>query len=262
MTSPLQGMERRQFDMRGETTMTFESSRTKYVFAGTPERGTEVGTKVCPRCGEILFEDMDVCFGCLYSFAKDVSGIKAAGPPTVAGAVSARLRESLSDTAVDLLDSIELDEIDDDVPEDVVDDDPPVQARHRRCDKPSADDTLDLSSAKNIEPPENEPSPKRVLTIIACSKDMQVKVPLPKRGLTVGRGEGNDIVLFSPSVSRQHLVLLPGQDEVVVEDRGATNPALVDGEPLEGSRRIGVGELVVVCGTKLRVGEEPPDPAA
>ena len=26
------------------------------------------GTKICPRCGEELFGDMDVCFGCLYDF--------------------------------------------------------------------------------------------------------------------------------------------------------------------------------------------------
>lgn len=26
------------------------------------------GTKTCPQCGQELFDDMDVCYGCLYSF--------------------------------------------------------------------------------------------------------------------------------------------------------------------------------------------------
>ena len=28
-------------------------------------------TKVCPRCGALLFEDMLQCFGCLYDFERD-----------------------------------------------------------------------------------------------------------------------------------------------------------------------------------------------
>ena len=27
-------------------------------------------TKTCPRCGEELFRDMDVCYGCLYDFTR------------------------------------------------------------------------------------------------------------------------------------------------------------------------------------------------
>lgn len=29
------------------------------------------GTKTCPRCGEELFADMDVCYGCLYDFWRE-----------------------------------------------------------------------------------------------------------------------------------------------------------------------------------------------
>lgn len=29
------------------------------------------GEKRCPRCGEVLFDDMDVCYGCLYDFERD-----------------------------------------------------------------------------------------------------------------------------------------------------------------------------------------------
>ena len=29
------------------------------------------GEKRCPRCGEVLFDDMDVCYGCLYDFGRN-----------------------------------------------------------------------------------------------------------------------------------------------------------------------------------------------
>ena len=28
-------------------------------------------TKVCPRCGARLYEDMNICYGCLYDFSRD-----------------------------------------------------------------------------------------------------------------------------------------------------------------------------------------------
>ena len=38
-------------------------------------------TKVCPRCGERLYEDMNICYGCLYDFTRDPSPeVEAEGP--------------------------------------------------------------------------------------------------------------------------------------------------------------------------------------
>jgi len=31
----------------------------------------DYATRVCPRCGEMLFADMDVCYGCLYDFTRE-----------------------------------------------------------------------------------------------------------------------------------------------------------------------------------------------
>lgn len=36
-----------------------------------PSQGAGARTKRCPRCGEILFADMSVCYGCLYDFNRD-----------------------------------------------------------------------------------------------------------------------------------------------------------------------------------------------
>ena len=43
------------------------------------------GKKVCPRCGAELYEDMSVCYGCLYDFARDGSRSVVALPTCVAG---------------------------------------------------------------------------------------------------------------------------------------------------------------------------------
>lgn len=35
-----------------------------------PESGK---TKVCPQCGAVLFEDMPICYSCLYDFERPVA---------------------------------------------------------------------------------------------------------------------------------------------------------------------------------------------
>lgn len=35
------------------------------------ETGGGYGTKVCPRCGAELYEDMNICYECLYDFSRD-----------------------------------------------------------------------------------------------------------------------------------------------------------------------------------------------
>lgn len=41
--------------------------------------------KVCPRCGEALFDDMDVCYGCLYEFGEQVGPAEVPGMPPDTG---------------------------------------------------------------------------------------------------------------------------------------------------------------------------------
>ena len=214
---------------------------TKHTFAATPEREEAMGTKVCPRCGETLFADMDVCYGCLYDFSRDEAGRakqRQAEPP---------LTEVTKPIAIpggaDPLAAIELDEIDDE---------PPSEPRHSRKDEVgSADDTFDLAAVSK----ELSAAPdKQPLSVLVESEDLRVCVPLPAQGIVVGRGDASDILLKARSVSRRHLRLVPCGEKVLVEDCGATNPALVDGVPLEGSAVLGVGAQVDVCGTVLKIG--------
>lgn len=41
------------------------------VMGGRVDSVRGYGEKRCPRCGEVLFDDMDVCYGCLYDFGRD-----------------------------------------------------------------------------------------------------------------------------------------------------------------------------------------------
>lgn len=48
---------------------------------------------MCPRCGEVLFEDMNVCYGCLYNFSKDRTQVMPKDKDVVAEGGDARTQE-------------------------------------------------------------------------------------------------------------------------------------------------------------------------
>ena len=243
-----------------------QTGGTRYVFAGTSEARDEAGVKTCPRCGEMLFADMDVCYGCLYDFSKDTVGNRLPDAGQVlaqrnlghAGGVHGASRPAAPlPRQSDPLESIELDEVDDE-PDDGFEGSlglvPPGSSaqlpRHSKRDAASADDTLDLSAVSVTAAASTTP---RSYAIAVSSSDVRVSVPLPSRGLSVGRDETNDIVLKSRSVSRSHLRLLPQDDVVLVEDCGATNPALIRGVPLSGTKTLSDGDEVTLCEFTLEV---------
>lgn len=67
----------------------------------------------------------------------------------------------------------------------------------------------------------------------------------------MGRGDDNDVILRARSVSRHHVRLFSSAAGAVVEDQGATNPALVLGSPLTGSRTLKLGDVLDIGGTRL-----------
>lgn len=71
-------------------------------------------------------------------------------------------------------------------------------------------------------------------------------VPLAA-GLTLGRGDDNDIVLHDGRVSRRHAQIVADGDGFAIEDLDSTNGTFVDG------RRVGRGRLD--AGTKVVLGE-------
>ena len=224
--------------------------KARYVFAGSKNHDGEDGTKICPRCGQILFTDMDVCYGCLYDFTRDHHG-NAGGGPVPGRALRDRLRAVPS--VSDPLDAIDLDEIDDEEERQE-----PRVPRHRKEDQTGSfggpDDTLDLSPVRSSsEPTMVDVMAGALFELVVSTDDLQVRMPLGKEPVTVGRDETNTIVLRNRAVSRRHMRVSCEEGVVTVTDCGATNPARLQGVPLAGEATLHRGDVVDVCGTQVTI---------
>src|SRR5690348_712068 len=77
------------------------------------------------------------------------------------------------------------------------------------------------------------------------------RIPVTADGLSLGRGEDNDVVIASSKASRHHARIIADGEGVVVQDLGSSNGTFVNG------RRIGTEPVVLASGDVLTVGEEP-----
>lgn len=260
-------------------------ARTAVALA-EPAQGVGAGTKVCPRCGMELFSDMDVCYGCLYDFRRDAGRGRARGTDarvdggagdSVVGGMSIPLDEPddepvpASEVPFPQLPTgtrqAREDGSEAGTPADVTASLAPAPRSGRRYEvergelsadqlAAAADDdpTLPLPSlpweeVRLAEAPEGEAGSPLSLRVLA--HDLELALPLPEGGLVVGRGRGCDVVVRARAVSRRHVRVTPADGGAVVEDLGATNPAIVRGREVTGRVRIAVGEMVDVCGTRL-----------
>lgn len=223
-------------------------TQARYSFAVSqqraPEERSDAPTRTCPRCGQRLFADMEVCYGCLYDFSRD----KGAGPielPALPEPPDPQPAEALADP----LAFVALDEPDDE-----------AASRHSPAAfaSPSIPDTVDMDALATTiveRGPAERPGsrPEARVGVVITSADVTVTVPVSSAGVTVGRDRDNDIVVAMRSVSRRHLRIDPCGEGAVVRDLGAKNPAMVGALPLVGERRLQVGDELSVCGVRLRV---------
>lgn len=74
------------------------------------------------------------------------------------------------------------------------------------------------------------------------------RVPLTHTPFTIGRGPGNDLVLVSFAISREHARVIFSRDGFVLEDAGSRNRLVVNGETvdraiLEPGRMVRIGDI-------------------
>lgn len=193
-------------------------------------RDVECGKKTCPRCGEVLYADMDVCYGCLYDFTRSAHG--PSEPP--AGAAQEEPASQAPGPAPMALDGV------------------PTGGREGKEApfSPSFSEDEEETTVLDARPSSAHS--------VAFSRGVWVKtpgvdayVPLAPEGICVGRGMGNQIVLHDKAVSRRHLRLRDAGCGVEVCDLGSTNPATREGARITGSELVGWGDSVKVGQAEL-----------
>lgn len=95
-------------------------------------------------------------------------------------------------------------------------------------------------------------------TLVETSGDRRGTAHAIEKELVIGRGADADIVVKDARASRKHLRVWPEEGAFFVEDLNTTNGSVLNGAPLQGSRRLANGDELFVAGLTLvfRASEE------
>lgn len=189
-------------------------------------------TKVCPTCGQEMFDDAHQCFHCLSVYPSRRFAVTEKP-----GTTSHTQRQIHSMSASDFRSATQVG----------------ADALLQRVPTPSPSS---LKAASQEIP--DRPTVQAVGAHLA-KPQFQIKVtvtdgssqsyPLTQEGLKVGRSAVNDIVLNDETVSRDHVRFYLVGNQPMVEDRNPLNPTYIDGVRLKGCRELEEGARVDVRGT-------------
>lgn len=199
-------------------------------------------TKTCPRCGATLFEDMDVCYGCLYDFRHVPEPL---GLPTLEMGSEGQPDEGIwiNGPFIDEADSAA--------------GDPRVDGRDSPDGTPEERIAARWPEGANPDVTLVDEAPRQkagaIVRLRMRSAGLEATLGVGEEGITVGRDAENDVVLASCRVSRHHLRMAPADGGVLIQDLDATNPATVEGMPLSGDVLARPGAVIDVCGTTFEV---------
>ncbi len=87
------------------------------------------------------------------------------------------------------------------------------------------------------------------LQLLALSGPPLARLPALDRTIHIGRALGSDLLLPDPAVSRQHALLTPHGDRLLLRDLGGSAGMRVNGQPLPSA-----GARALLAGDRLRIG--------
>ena len=219
-------------------------------------------SKRCPRCGELLFDDMDVCYGCLYDFTREpyrlpegmidqsLEGPQDALPQPQAPQATAPGRlPAPQATAPGRPQMPQMD-----VPT------PPQAPLSAQPPAPQAAVPIQPQATAPAQSPASLatpvpvfPSAPRERRLVLKTHELNLALPLPSKGLTLGRAPDNDIVLYAGAFAEHHLMFVPRADDVLAVGLVAGAFERVDGPAHNGCASLRTGDAISVGGIYLQL---------
>ena len=208
-------------------------------------------SKRCPRCGELLFDDMDVCYGCLYDFTREpyrlpegmidqsLEGPQDALPQpqapqaTAPGRLPAPQAATLAQPPIAPVQ-------------------PPTPQAAALAQSPTAPVQPPVPQAAPIPMPVSLPN-TRERKLVLKTHELNLALPLPSKGLTLGRALDNDIVLYAASFAEHHLAFVPRAEDVLAVGLVAGAFERVDGPAQNGCASLRAGDAISVGGIYLQL---------
>ena len=115
-----------------------------------------------------------------------------------------------------------------------------------------------LEGAQAAQPQPQPQPPHAPRLVVAGGPVLPVggELELDSTSFTVGRSDENDVSIDGDEfASARHARIEPRRDGVWVHDLGSTNGTFVNGEQIDGPRRLANGDVVSVGSTELRFEE-------
>ena len=195
--------------------------------------------KECPRCHALLFEDMDVCYDCLYSFRYrhvgdmamplSLDDIEEADPPALAlGPSPARAMPMPAPASAGEADALE---------GDAASPSPAASVNTGYTDALGEDTVFSPRAAAA--------GAGKPWAAEGCSRRV--------RSVTIGRARTNDVVLSAPNVSRRHARVIFNDEGIFLEDLDSTNGVRLNGVRFEGTGKVKVGDRLGIGNATLEV---------
>ncbi len=181
--------------------------------------------KRCPRCSNLVFDEMNQCFECMYVFVSEES---QNSEEINHHAASATVKEDLTNVSAPHLPSGFLSE---------------HTMSNERLDKTEDEVEGEIEDIEDVT--QIEDGSKFFLELYDLSGFVQ-KFELSEKGLKLGRSKHADIMLQDPTVSRDHLRIYLNGTKVFAEDRNASNPSYLEGLPLRGCVEIENGTEIKI----------------